>query len=141
MVVLDDANEPLTEDTLAAVQLALDPDAAGIGEGIAPPTAHCQAINGTVKDVSIAIENLTIDSDYAAQDVRDGVEDMMQQAMGSAAPGDVIYYAQIISSLMAVDGVKNVSGVTINGAADSLALAYNQVAALSEVTYGSITVV
>lgn len=141
VIVLDSGNEPLTEDSLDAVQNALDPDVGGVGAGIAPPTAHCLVVNGTTLDVQIAIQSLTIDGAYTAQEVKDRVEDMMQQMACGMSPGETIYFSQLISSVMAADGVVSVDGLTINGGTSSITMAYNQVPSLSEVTYGTITAV
>ena len=141
VIVLDSGNEPLTEDALASVQNALDPGAGGVGAGIAPPTAHCQVVNGTTLDVTIGIDTLTIDGAYTAQDVKDSVLDLLQQMMGGLSPGDTIYYSQLISNAMAADGVVNVDGLTVNGGTSSIKMAYNQVPRLAEVTYGTVTAV
>ncbi|MDO5548303.1 MAG: baseplate J/gp47 family protein [Eubacteriales bacterium] len=141
VIVLDDANLPLDAAALAAVQEALDPSSGGIGAGIAPPTARVVVRNGDVLDVAVSIGTLTIDGTYSAQEVQDGVEDLLQQELGGLQPGGTIYYAQMISAIMAADGVVNVDGVTLNGTAASVALEYDQVATLQEVTYGTVTTV
>lgn len=141
VVVLDEANTPLTEESLAAVQAIMDPDALGIGAGTAPPTAHCLVVNGTVLDVTVSIGSLTISADRTAADIKMDIDDMLQQLMGSTDVGGIVRASDVVACIRAVNGVVDVDlgSLAVNGALDNIVLAYNQSAALAEVTYGTVT--
>jgi uncharacterized phage protein gp47/JayE len=141
LVVLDDDNQPLDDTTLAAVQQEIDPDAGGIGAGIAPPTACVEVVSGETVEIRIAIETLAIDSAVSAQSAKEAIEDLLQQAIGGMSPGSTVYYSQVIANIIVAEGVTDIGGVTINDAAESVALAFNQVPQLTEVTYGTVAAV
>ena len=141
LVVLDTMKAPLDDETLTSVQRVIDPDIGGIGDGIAPPTAHCMVISGTVLTLSVSIEKLSIESSAVADVVKADITDILQQMVQDIEVGGMIRLSDVLAGIKAVEGVVDVDvlGLTMNDSAENIQLAYNQSVTLGGITYGSIT--
>jgi uncharacterized phage protein gp47/JayE len=127
LVVTDALNGVPSPVLVDAVQQAIDPTQDGHGIGMAP-IGHIVTVEGvtaTAVDVDVALE-------YEAGATWAGVQGMAVQAIDLylgelAAAWDeagqtVVRVSQIESRLLGVEGIRDVTGTTLNGAAGNLVL-------------------
>lgn len=130
-VVIVDANFKPADDTLvASAQAYIDPNASGRGEGQAPMGAYCTVVSASGLNLSITVSvELEAGADEATVS-SNAMAKINEYLQSIAFEKDYVSYAQIGSCILAADGVKDYSGLTLNGDTVNVAVSDEQVAVL-----------
>lgn len=152
--ILDDNYEPAQTALIDAVQNYICPPVnapSSLGFGMAPIGAEVTISTGTALAIDVACTIQWDTGHGGATDIQ-AVEDAIDAYIKSAAQswGDAIvgytvqytvtvYLARVISAILAVEGVINVTGVTLNGSAADVSC--TETAALQEIPeMGTVTI-
>lgn len=139
ITILDADYNAASSTLIQAVQAVIDPKQDGMGDGLAfidhvvtVDTATAEAVNISV---SIAFEsgyNWSTMQETVRQAI-DGYLSELRKAWGNT-DDIIVRVAQIESRILALDGVLDISGTMLNGAAGNLTLGKNKIPALGTVT-------
>jgi len=139
LTILDSSFNKATPTLIDFVQNAIDPSPQGEGWGIAP-IGHIVTVD-TVEEVTVDIAaTITFDTGYSwaalqAQAIATLEEYMLELRQDWASQGNLIVrIAQIETRLLAIEGILDISGTTINGVASNLTLSTYQIPVLGSVT-------
>ncbi|HUM42431.1 MAG TPA: baseplate J/gp47 family protein [Fervidobacterium sp.] len=139
LTILDATYNKASSTLIDAVQNAIDPSPQGEGWGIAP-IGHIVTVD-TVEEVTVDIAaNITFDTGYSWEALQTqaiaALEDYMLELRSDwANQGSLIVrIAQIETRLLAIEGIIDISGTTINGDANNLTLTTYQIPVLGSVT-------
>jgi uncharacterized phage protein gp47/JayE len=139
LTILDATYNKASSTLIDAVQNAIDPSPQGEGWGIAP-IGHIVTVD-TVEEVTVDIAaNITFDTGYSWEALQTqaiaALEDYMLELRSDWANqgGLIVRIAQIETRLLAIEGIINISGTTINGDANNLTLTTHQIPVLGSVT-------
>lgn len=139
LTILDSSFNKATPTLIDFVQNAIDPSPQGKGWGIAP-IGHIVTVD-TVEEVTVDIAaTITFDTGYSwaalqAQAIATLEEYMLELRQDWASQGNLIVrIAQIETRLLAIEGILDISGTTINGVASNLTLSTYQIPVLGSVT-------
>ena len=120
---------PATPEFIDVVQELIDPiPYAGLGYGIAPIGHRVTVTTPTAISINIAA-NLSLQAGYSISQLQANIEAAIEGYMAELrklwadAPSLPVYIARINAAIISVDGVNNVTGITINGSASDLTLA------------------
>lgn len=139
LTILDSSYNKATPILIDAVQAAIDPSPQGEGWGIAP-IGHIVTVD-TVEEVTVDIAaSITFDTGYSwaslqaqATAVLEGY--MLELRTDWASQGSLIVrIAQIETRLLAIEGIIDISGTSINDDASNLTLTIFQIPVLGSVT-------
>ena len=128
-----------SEDLVNSVQTAVDPvQNQGVGDGIAPigHVVTVEGVVGTTVNVSFA---LTFATSYTWESVEAEVQKAIQEYFAELAKewADqevlIVRVSQIETKVLAVDGIIDVTGTTINGTTQNISLASNAIPVLGVV--------
>lgn len=128
-----------SEDLVNSVQTAVDPvQNQGVGDGIAPigHVVTVEGVVGTTVNVSFA---LTFATSYTWESVETEVQKAIQEYFAELAKewADqevlIVRVSQIETKVLAVDGIIDVTGTTINGTTQNISLASNAIPVLGVV--------
>ena len=128
-----------SEDLVDSVQTAVDPvQNQGVGDGIAPigHVVTVEGVVGTTVDVSFA---LTFATSYTWESVETEIQKAVQEYFAELAKewADqevlIVRVSQIETKVLAVDGIIDVTGPTINGTTQNISLASNAIPVLGVV--------
>ena len=139
VVLIDVDGQPADGELVARVQAHIDPDSGGLGAGEAPIGAYCyvSAAQAVELDLSMSVQMLPgAEQESVTEAVKEAVVGYLK---GIAFARDYVSYAQISAAVLEAEGVQDVSGLTVNGAAANVAIQARQVAILGEVSiqYGA----
>ena len=132
-----------SEDLVDSVQTAVDPvQNQGVGDGIAP-IGHVVTVEGVVgTEVNVSFA-LTFATSYSWDSVKAQVEAAIQSYFDELSKewadqeNLIVRVSQIETKVLAVDGIIDVSGPTINGTTQNISLAANAIPTLGVVTNAS----
>ena len=132
VVLVGPENTAVSGAVVTEVQTLIDPSSNGHGDGYAP-------IGALVTIVSVAQVNLTIaafivheaqyslDGTNGTSATRTNIVNAINSYLRALAPGGDVIWAELLSRIVTVSGVADVSSFTINAAASNVAIADNQV--------------
>ena len=133
IVLIDNTGQPAAPDLVQAVQDYIDPGGTGEGYGQAPIGAQCrvEAATGTAINLSAAVFKLNT----AAEET---LTDAIKAAVGAylaeiAFQQDYVSFARITERILAVEGVRDLENLTVNGGTDNVQLDERACAVLGEV--------
>lgn len=110
---------PCTADVVESVQQYIDPDGAGLGEGVANLGAHftAQAAKSTVINISVTVEIDTgANADLVKADLEKAVKSYFkEQVMNGNEEETIIRFSGIGAVISGTAGVIDYSGLTLNG--------------------------
>ena len=133
VVVLDNQFNVPSEALVAEVQEALDPNPQGDGYGLAPIGHTVTVAAPTAKSVDVSF-TLTTESDMTVTDITPEITEKLQEyflnlrtkewAMVQNYQGYAltVYISQITAAIMSIEGVINVSELTLNGLEEDVVL-------------------
>lgn len=139
LVIVDTEFAPATERLVTNVQNVFDPTGTGHGDGLAP-IGHVVTVvsaGSTTIDVSFT---LTLDTGYTYDDVKDNVRSVIATYIKNVASGWddsqtlIVRLAQVEATVLTVEGVLDISNVTLNGTAGNVTLDEFKVPVLGSVT-------
>ena len=132
VVLVGPENTAVSGAVVTEVQTLIDPSSNGHGDGYAP-------IGALVTVVSVAQVNLTIaafivhEAEYSLDGIdgtsatRTNIVNAINSYLRALAPGGDVIWAELLSRIVTVSGVADVSSFTINAVASNVAIADNQV--------------
>jgi len=139
LTILDATYNKASSTLIDAVQNAIDPSPQGEGWGIAP-IGHIVTVD-TVEEVTIDIDaTITFDSGYSWESlqvqVTAAIEDYLLELRTSWANQSnlIVRIVQIETRLLAIEGIIDISGTTINDDASNLTLTNYQIPVLGSIT-------
>jgi len=139
LTILDSNYDQATQILIDAVQAAIDPTPQGEGWGVAP-IGHTVTVD-TVEEVTVNIAaTLTFDTGYSwgalqAQATAALEAYMLELRTAWASQGNLIVrIAQIETRLLAIEGIIDISGTSINTVASNLTLTTYQIPVLGSIT-------
>ena len=123
VIILDEENLIATDELVEAVQNYIDPmgDGWGEGNGEAPCGAYCTVAKALKKEVSVSA-NIEIKTGFDFETVKNNVKASLKSYFKEIAFSEdgIVSYTQISSYILKADGVKDHSGMLINGGIDNL---------------------
>lgn len=134
VVLVDTNGQPASSTLVKAVQDHIDPGSQGLGEGEAPIGAYCYV--SAAEGVSLALSlTVTPISGAVQSEVTQAISDAVAAYLKSIAfRQNYVSYAQIAAAILAVRGVQDFAGLTVNGSTANVSVDDRQVAILGEVT-------
>lgn len=134
VVLVDTNGQPASSTLVKAVQDHIDPGSQGLGEGEAPIGAYCYV--SAAEGVSLALSlTVTPISGAVQSEVTQAISDAVAAYLKSIAfRQNYVSYAQIAAAILAVPGVQDFAGLTVNGGTANVSVTDRQVAVLGEVT-------
>lgn len=139
LTILDSNYDQATPTLIEFVQNAIDPAPQGEGWGIAP-IGHTVTVD-TVEEVTIDIDaTITFDSGYSWESLQSQatavIEDYLLELRTEWANQSnlIVRIAQIETRLLAIEGIIDISGTTINTLASNLTLTTFQIPVLGTIT-------
>lgn len=125
-VVIIDSNKHIpSDDLISEVQEYIDPlDNWGCGMGQAPIGAYCTVAGASAKNLEIVV-SVSLKSGVDLETVTTNIENAINEYLQEVAfDDDVSYisYAKIGAIIMDADGVRDYSGMTLNGGTDNVVL-------------------
>ena len=139
--------ETIENDLICQVQTAIDPEQnAGEGLGIAP-IGHVVKVHGVEAETVDLSFSLYYQRGWAWDDVKgyvtDAVNSYFLELAKSWADQEgalVCRISQVESRLLDIDGILDIAGTKLNGAATNYALALDHIPVLGEITASTITI-
>lgn len=121
-VIVDPYNKPASATLVAAVQELIDPPPQGKGYGLAP-VDHMVTIS-TPASLSIAVAaTVTVDSGYDLSSLQAGIQEAVAAYLDTLGMrGDTVRCAHVETAILSVDGIIDVTSVTLNGADSNVTL-------------------
>ena len=123
VIILDEENLIATDELVEEVQNYIDPlgDGWGEGNGEAPCGAYCTVAKALKKEVAISA-NIEIKTGFDFTTVKNNIEASLKSYFKEIAFSEdgIVSYTQISSYILKADGVKDHSGMLINGGIDNL---------------------
>lgn len=155
--IVDSSLMPATPDFVRSVQEAIDPDAiigyAGTGLGLAPIDHRVTVATPETFTVNVSA-TVSLNSGYSLdkvkEDITQAIESYFVSLRDSWDDGNdfneyntSVYQSQIIRAALSVDGIANITNVTINGSSNDISLEETgerqQIPVLGEVTLNAGT--
>nr|WP_297275585.1 baseplate J/gp47 family protein [uncultured Agathobaculum sp.] len=134
IVLIDSTGQPAPPDLVQQVQDYIDPGGTGEGYGQAPIGAQClvEAATGTEIDLSASVFKLdTADEETVTAGIKAAVGAYLAEI---AFQQDYVSFARITERILAVEGVRDLESLTLNGGTDNVHLDERACAVLGEVT-------
>ena len=134
IVLIDNTGQPAPPDLVQAVQDYIDPGGTGEGYGQAPIGAQCrvETATGTEIDLSATVFKLdTADEEAVTAGIKAAVGAYLAEI---AFRQDYVSFARITERILAVEGVRDLESLTLNGGTDNVHLGERACAVLGEVT-------
>lgn len=123
VIILDEENLIATDELVEEVQNYIDPlgDGWGEGNGEAPCGAYCTVAKALKKEVAISA-NIEIKTGFDFTTVKNNIKASLKSYFKEIAFSEdgIVSYTQISSYILKADGVKDHSGMLINGGIDNL---------------------
>ena len=133
IVLIDNTGQPAPPDLVQAVQDYIDPGGTGEGYGQAPIGAQCrvEAATGTEIALSATVFKLdTTDEEAVTAGIKAAVGAYLAEI---AFLQDYVSLARITERILAVEGVRDLESLTLNGGTDNVHLDERACAVLGEV--------
>ena len=133
IVLIDSTGQPAPPDLVQQVQDYIDPGGTGEGYGQAPIGAQClvEAATGTEIALSATVFKLdTADEENVTAGIKAAVGAYLAEI---AFQQDYVSFARITERILAVDGVRDLESLTLNGGTDNVHLDERACAVLGEV--------
>lgn len=130
VIILDEVNLIASDDLVAQVQAYIDPYQLdkdgnkvgwGEGNGQAPCGAYCTVASATPKEINVSA-NIEVLTGYDLETVKTNVAGAINDYLKTVAfdAHGIISYTQISSYILKADGVKDHTGMLINGGVDNI---------------------
>ena len=133
IVLIDSTGQPAPPDLVQQVQDYIDPGGTGEGYGQAPIGAQClvEAATGT----EITLTGKVFKLDTAEETVTAGIKAAVGAYLAEIAfQQDYVSLARITERILAVEGVRDLESLMLNGGTDNVHLDERACAVLGEVT-------
>lgn len=102
---------------------------------LAPIGAETHVESTKAKTLNIQISGFVMDTSYDKTEIEGKVEEVIQKYFEDVEPDSTIYVNKIIGVVMGIDGVNDVSSITVNGSGANITLTEIEKGSLGDVTY------
>ena len=133
IVLIDSTGQPAPPDLVQQVQDYIDPGGTGEGYGQAPIGAQCLVEAATGTEIALSASVFKLDT-MAEQAVTAGIKAAVGAYLAEIAfQQDYVSLARITERILAVEGVRDLESLTLNGGTDNVHLDERACAVLGEV--------
>lgn len=133
VVIIDSEMQPASEQLVASVQLYIDPDSSGKGEGAAPMGAHCYVSAAEALNIDVTAK-LKISGTQS--EIENAVKTAIKEYLASIAfTSENVSYAQIGNAILDTAGVIDYENLTVNSGAVNISVPDRSVAILGTVVF------
>lgn len=139
LVIMDSNYNKPSSDLINSVQTSIDPVVnQGLGYGIAP-IGHVVTVEGVLESIINIQSNITLQAGYVWSDVESNIQDVINiyfNDLNSTWQDNdnlVVRISQIETKILNVPGVLDIKNTLINGLAENLVLAENEISVLGGV--------
>lgn len=134
IVLIDSTGQPAPPDLVQQVQDYIDPGGTGEGYGQAPIGAQCLVEAATGTEIALSATVFKLDT-MAEEAVTAGIKAAVGAYLAEIAfQQDYVSLARITERILAVEGVRDLENLTLNGGTDNVHLDERACAVLGEVT-------
>lgn len=134
IVLIDSTGQPAPPDLVQQVQDYIDPGGTGEGYGQAPIGAQCLVEAATVTEIALSAAVFKLDT-ADEEAVTAGIKAAVGAYLAEIAfQQDYVSLARITERILAVEGVRDLESLTLNGGTDNVHLDERACAVLGEVT-------
>lgn len=124
VIILDENDLIASDELVAQVQEYIDPLSSwGEGDGQAPCGAYCTVAKAVQKDITVSA-TVELRTGYSFETVKNNIKASIEEYLKSIAFDEdcIVSYTQISSYILKADGVKDHSGMLLNGGIDNIAV-------------------
>ena len=133
IVLIDSTGQPAPPDLVQQVQDYIDPGGTGEGYGQAPIGAQCQVEAATGTEITLTGKVFKLDT-ADEETVTAGIKAAVGAYLAEIAfRQDYVSFARITERILAVEGVRDLESLTLNGGTDNVHLDERACAVLGEV--------
>ena len=134
IVLIDSTGQPAPPDLVQQVQDYIDPGGTGEGYGQAPIGAQCLVEAATGTEITLTGKVFKLDT-AEEETVTAGIKAAVTAYMAEIVfRQDYVSFARITERILAVEGVRDLESLTLNGGTDNVHLGERACAVLGEVT-------
>ena len=139
-VLISPNGTAISSSVVAAVQEYVDPNGAGLGEGMANLGAHFTAVSATALNINVTITGVIPASGYtlteATAAIRETVTSYLKTEALSATDENStkVYVSSVGAAILALPSVSVYTSLKLNGNSDYVTVAADKVAVLGTVT-------
>lgn len=134
IVLIDSTGQPAPPDLVQQVQDYIDPGGTGEGYGQAPIGAQCLVEAATGTEIALSATVFKLDT-AEEETVTAGIKAAVGAYLAEIAfQQDYVSFARITERILAVEGVRDLESLTVNGGTDNVHLDERACAVLGEVT-------
>jgi uncharacterized phage protein gp47/JayE len=134
IVIIDSNKQPASTTLVGNVQNYIDPNSAGLGDGVAPIGAYCTVISAIGLSINISF-TATKDPAYTDAQRQANVEQNINDYLKSIAfIESQVSYAKVGALILASEGILDYSNLTINSGTANIPIGNEEVAILGGVT-------
>ena len=135
VVTIDSDKTVASPEIVSVVQLYIDPDSNGKGEGAAPIGAHCYVVPATALNININLATVTLSGGLTKADVEANISAAMIEYLKDqvAFKSDEVSYAKVGRTIIDAQGVDDYTGLTVNGGTVSVLIGLKEVPVLGGV--------
>lgn len=133
VTIINSDKQPADSALVKKVQDYIDPNSSGTGEGEAPIGAYCTIVSAAAKTITVSA-NIQLLAGYEKETVEATIKKGITGYLQSIAfKQDYVSYGKIANEINDADGVKDYSGLFVNGGTANIEVAEEEVATLGEV--------
>lgn len=133
VVIIDSLRKPANSELAAKVQLYIDPNSTGTGEGQAPIGAKCTVVSATAKTINVAV-TVNANKSYNQSDIEANINaDLDKYFSDISFKQDYISYFKTGGVINDVPGVYDYSNFTLNNGSQNISIGEKEVPVLGSV--------
>ena len=133
ILIIDADKQPADTTLIATVQEFIDPESAGLGEGVAPLGAYCTVESATAKNINVSV-TITKNTAYTESEVTQNIEESIENYLKSIAFNqNYVSYAMISLAILTSEGVTDGTNLLVNVGTSNVVLLDTEVAILNSV--------
>jgi uncharacterized phage protein gp47/JayE len=138
VIITDVDNNPVSQETIDGLQAQLDP-VSGEGAGLAPIGATVTVATASLVSVAVAA-TISFDAGYSLDGTagtiaaREAITDSIKAYIDVLPPGEDVVLEHVKARIFMVEGVYDLSGVTLNGSAANVVISPTEIATTGTLT-------
>lgn len=130
--ILDGNNRAASTELINEFQKYIDPDASGMGDGVAPIGAHVTVNTATEKTIDVAA-TITLKAGYTNTDIIG--ETLVYLFSDMAYKRSTVPYMAVGAAILDVEGVDSISNLTVNDGTSDISLGTYEIPVLGTATW------
>lgn len=137
VVIISDKHDAADAELVKKVQVYIDPESSGLGDGVAPIGAHCYVESAAALRVNVSA-NVVLSAPEQAETIKEAVTETLKKFFVSL-PFDnknpaYVSHARVGAALLDIPEVLDYRDLTLNGTPGNLKPTEREIAVLGEVT-------